>query len=175
MLRKWRKGAAFVLFMALSFGMKTTVLAAAPELIPENKVVINLFDPDDPNLIEIVDVSETARTTSRPSKVWHLEVDGNYSYSAYSNNNIMWTKYVFFDAGNIGLFKITANASNINYRLVVHNGADKKDYYYAIHYKNVVCNTWNFDGWGNPDTFYFGIDTTVSKSAVSVNGVVSLG
>ena len=54
----------------------------------------------------------------------------------------MWTKYVFFDAGNIGLFKITANASNINYRLVVHNGADKKDYYYAIHYKNVVCNTW---------------------------------
>ena len=58
MLRKWRKGVAFVLFMALSFGMKTTVLAAAPEVIPEDTVVINLFDPDDPNLIEIVDVSD---------------------------------------------------------------------------------------------------------------------
>ena len=43
MLRKWRKGVAFVLFMALSFGMKTTVLAAAPEVIPEDTVVINLF------------------------------------------------------------------------------------------------------------------------------------
>lgn len=89
MLRKWRKGIAFVLFMALSLGVKTTALAAAPEAIPEDTVVINLFDPDDPNLVEIVDVPATVRTTSRPTQVWNLNTQGRYSYSAYSNNNIM--------------------------------------------------------------------------------------
>lgn len=175
MLRKWKKSIAFVLFVTLSLGMKTTVLAAAPEEVPEDEVVINLFDPNDPNLVAIVDVNETERTTSRPTQVWNMDVDGNYSYSAYSNNNTMWSKYRFFDPGNLGLFEITANSNNINYQLIVHNGDDGKDYYYEIHYKKVTCNTWNFDGWGNPDWIYFGIDTTKTKTAVSVNGVVSLG
>ena len=175
MLRKWKKSIALLLAVMLSFGMKTTVLAAESEDDQEDEVVINLFDPNDPSLVAIVDVTERERTTSRPTKLWNMDVDGDYTYSAYSNNNIMWSKYRFFDPGNLGCFKITANSNSINYQLIVYNCDDKRDYVYEIHSKNVTCNTWNFDGWGTPDWIYFGIDTTKTKSAVSVNGVVRLG
>lgn len=174
MLRKWRKGIAFVLFMALSLGVKTTALAAAPEAIPEDTVVINLFDPDDPNLVEIVDAPATVRTTSRPTQVWNLNTQGRYSYSAYSNNNIMWSKYIFFSGSNLGWFEIKANSTNTNYRLLVYDAESNKEYKYNILSTNVLCLTRNLPGWGNPDSFYFGIDTTITKSAVSVNGYVDL-
>ena len=58
MLRKWKKSIVLLLAVMLSFGMKTTVLAAESEDDQEDEVVINLFDPNDPSLVAIVDVTE---------------------------------------------------------------------------------------------------------------------
>lgn len=87
----------------------------------------------------------------------------------------MWSKYIFFSGSNLGWFQITANSTNTNYRLIVHDAENNKDYHYNIFSTNVLCRTRDLSGWGNPDSFYFGVDTTITKSAVSVNGVVSLG
>lgn len=172
MLRKWKKSIAFVLFVTLSLGMKTTVLAAAPEEVPEDTMVINLFDPDDPNLIAIEDVSTeiTARTTSRPTVHYNLDTMGSYAYSAYSNNNIMWTKYIFDTQDGEGGFVIHGDGTNMNYRLRVHNCDNGKGYIYRITNISWTCHNKNSDFTIYPSSFYFGIDTTASGAAVSVNG-----
>ncbi len=147
---------------------------AAVKEVEEEVTVINVFDPDDPHLVAIVDPGKeaSARTTSRPTEHYNLESQGQYQYSAYSNNNVMWSKYIF-DTHN-GKLRVygTANATNA-YRVVFHNSDDGKDYYYS------PTSTSGFDRYDyqiasgfSPSSFYFGIDTTVSKSAVSVNGFV---
>lgn len=173
MFKKLKKSIALLLTVVMSLGISVSALAAEPANSTDT-VTINLFDPDDPSLIKIEDADDTARTTSRPTTIKNLATEGRYNYSAYSNNNIMWTKYVFFDPGNLGNFIFTANSTNTNYRLVVHNSENGKDYYYAINSTNVVCKTSSYSDWNNADTFYFGIDTTVNKTAVSVNGYVDL-
>lgn len=74
----------------------------------------------------------------------------------------------------MGWFEIKANSTNTNYRLLVYDAENNKEYKYNIFSTNVLCLTRNLPGWENPDSFYFGIDTTITKSAVSVNGYVDL-
>lgn len=168
---------ALVLAMALS--MVGSFAALASEEFnamteEENVTVINVFDPNDPHLIAIVDPGTEAstRTTSRPTSHYNLESQGQYQYSAYSNNNVMWSRYIF-DTHN-GKLRVygTANATRA-YRVVFHNSDNGRDYYYS------PTSTSGFDRYDyqiasgfSPSSFYFGIDTTVSKSAVSVNGFV---
>lgn len=171
MLKKFKKSIAVLLVCALSFGMSMSVFAVGlPDT--EETVTINLFDPDDPNLIAIVDVSETARTTSRPTASYDLDTRGTYSYSAYSNNNIMWSKYRFRTLDGNGSFRITAESTNTNYRMVVHNCNSNKDYYYRISSTSVNFYNSSISGWTSSPYFYFGVDTTVTGSSVSVTGIV---
>ena len=88
MLKRIKNSIALLLVFALSLGMSTSVFAAGYSNT-EEAVTINLFDPDDPSLIAIIDADENARTTSRPNTNYDLDAKGTYSYSAYSNNNIM--------------------------------------------------------------------------------------
>ena len=173
MIKKSKRSIALLLLITLSMGISTTALAAEQKN-DDKPVIIKLFDPNDPNLIEIVDVEDVARTTTRPTRSWNMDVDGLYTYSAYSNNNIMWTKYVFFDPGNLGYFYVTAKSTNTNYRMIVHDGDHNRDYIYRITGTNIRMETEAIPGWTNTDTFYFGIDTTQTKGAVSVNGTVGL-
>lgn len=172
MLRKWKKSIALLLAVMLSFGMKTTVLAAESEDDQEDEVVINLFDPNDPSLVAIVDVTERERTTSRPTKLWNMDVDGDYTYSAYSNNNIMWSKYVFITQDYDGTFVLTANSTNTNYYMTFYNFADGKDYNYKITSTSVTFRSRNMSGWPDSGKFYFGVNTKKTGGAVSVTGAV---
>lgn len=95
----------------MTMGTSTAVFAAEEE----EAIVIELFDVNSPYLIEVVEVQEKERTTSPPTEVWNIGTQGSYSYSAYSNNNTMWTKYIFFDPSNLGEFKVTAKSNNTNY------------------------------------------------------------
>lgn len=168
---------AFVLVVALSAVGSFAAFAADGSDMweeTENVTVINVFDPSDPHLVAIVDpgTEYSARTTSRPTAHYDLESEGQYEYSAYSNNNIMWSKYIF-DTNN-GKLRVYGNANVTKaYRVVFHNSDNGKDYYYS------PTSTSGFDRYDyqiangfSPSSFYFGIDTTVSKSAVSVNGFV---
>lgn len=172
MLKKAKKCIMLLLAMSMLLGMSTSVFAAEKS---QDTVEINLFDPNDPNLIAIVDAIET-RTTSRPTSYYYLDTQGQYSYSAYSSNNIMWTKYIFgsSDGASTGStrFRITASSTNTNYRMVVHNCSNNKDYYYSISSTSVSFYQSNLSGWTSSPYFYFGVDTTASKSAVSVSGIV---
>lgn len=152
----------------MAMGTSTAVFAAEEEEV----IVIDLFDVNSPYLIEVTELQEKERTTSRPTKVWNIGVQGSYSYSAYSNNNTMWTKYIFFDPGNIGEFKVTAKSTNTNYRMIFCNPLNNREYTYSIPSTNVMWKTQTFDGWNNADEFYFGVDTSVTGGAVSVEGVV---
>lgn len=170
MLKKYKSIIALLMAVAVSLG--TPVSALAAEKGTEETVVINLFDLNDPNLIEVVDAEEVSRTTSRPTAHYDLDAKGKYSYSAYSNNNIMWTKYVFYTQDGFGSFLITADSTNTNYRMRVHNCANGKDYIYNITSTSVAFYNSQISGWTQSAYFYFGIDTTASGKAVSVKGSV---
>lgn len=161
---------ALLMIVALSLG--TPIFASAAEKGTEETVVINLFDLNDPNLVEVVDVQESSRTTSRPTAYYDLDAQGQYSYSAYSNNNTMWTKYIFYTQDGHGSFLITANSTNTNYRMKIHNCTDGKDYIYNITSTSVAFYNSQVSGWNQSSYFYFGIDTTATGKAVSVNGAV---
>ena len=161
---------AFLMIVALSLG--TPIFASATEKETEETVVINLFDLNDPNLVEVVDVQESSRTTSRPTAYYDLDAQGKYSYSAYSSNNIMWTKYIFYTQDGHGSFLITANSTNTNYRMRIYNCANGKYYIYNITSTSVAFYNSNISNWTQSSYFYFGIDTTATGKAVSVNGAV---
>mgnify|MGYP003298462838 CR=1 FL=1 len=169
MTGKLKKVIALLLCTVMTMGISTTVFAAEEE----EAVVIDLFDVNSPYLIEVVEMQQKERTTSRPTKVWNMEMQGAYSYSAYSNNNIMWTKYIFFDPGNIGEFRVTATSTNTNYRMRFYDELNNREFVYSVPSTNVVWKTETFNGWNNADEFYFGVDTLVTGGAVSVEGVVS--
>ena len=171
MVKRIKKNIALLLIFALSFGMSTSVSASGSSN-PEETVTINLFDPNDPNLVAIADADETARTTSRPTTNYNLDANGTYSYSAYSSDNIMWSKYRFYTLDGEGTFRITANSTNTNYRMVVHNCRTNKDYYYAISSTSVNFYNSSISGWSSSPYFYFGVDTTSTGASVSVNGIV---
>mgnify|MGYP003292371932 CR=1 FL=1 len=172
MLKKLKKMVAFMLCLTMAFGISTTAMAA--EIVTEDEpIVIELFDEDSPYLIEIVETSGKERTTSAPTSVWNMATQGSYSYSAYSSNNIMWSKYIFFDPGNIGEFIITAKSTNTNYRMRFYDVLNGREFIYSVPSTNVTWKTASFSGWNNADEFYFGVDTKASGGSVSVNGVVS--
>lgn len=171
MLKRIKNSIALLLVFALSLGMSTSVFAAGSSNT-EEAVTINLFDPDDPSLIAIIDADENARTTSRPNTNYDLDAKGTYSYSAYSNNNIMWSKYRFYTLDGEGTFRITANSTNTKYRMVVHNCRTNKDYYYRISSTSVNFYNSSISGWSSSPYFYFGVDTTATGASVSVNGIV---
>lgn len=171
MLKNLKKITSLVLCAAILLGFSNPVLAAEASE-QTDPIIINVFDPDDPYLDEIVDASSKARTTSRPTTVWDLDAKGQYSYSAYSSNNIMWTKYRFYTQGGDGCFFISTKATNTNYRVVVHNCSNGKDYYYNISKTSQSFYEFNISGWSKSPYFYFGIDTTKSGGSVSVSGAV---
>lgn len=174
MLKNVKRIIAVLLFVTLSFGWPVSVEAASLE--DEGEVdTIKLFDLDDPHLIEVVDSADTARTTSRPTSIYYLDTQGQYSFSAYSNNNIMWSKYIFrFKYENGYRFEIAGKCTNTNFKLVVCDNISHKDYYYKI--KNtsfiVTCEDKGWEDWPRPRSFYFGIDTKSTGSAVSVDGII---
>lgn len=131
----------------------------------------------DPHLVEVTDSGEgnandiVLYTTSRPTRHYNLENSGQYRYSAYSNRNIMWTKYIF-DTNN-GSFRVYGRFNKKPFNIIFHNCSNNRDYKYAItsdsefdYYQFEVM-----DGTA-PRSFYFGIDTKSTRSAVSVNGFV---
>lgn len=166
---KLKKVIALLLCTIMTMGTSTAVFAAEEE----EAIVIDLFDVNSPYLIEVVEVQEKERTTSPPTEVWNIGTQGSYSYSAYSNNNTMWTKYIFFDPSNLGEFKVTAKSNNTNYRMLFINTFNNRRYTYSIPSTNVMWKTQTFDQWNNADEFYFGVDTSATGGAVSVEGVVS--
>ena len=156
-----------------ALSMCTFPAFAAPATTPSAEttknetVVIKLFDPNDPNLISITDASDTSKTTSRPTAHLDLRDNSPYHYSAYSNKNTMWTKYIFDNSGNH--YRIQGTATNSNYNIIVHNGNNGKDYTYK--------GATSFDmyseglaGVSAPSEFYFGFDTKSSGGSVSVDG-----
>lgn len=155
--------------------------AAGEEVVSEMsnaKVgVIKVFDLNDPHLVEVTDSGEgnandiVLYTTSRPTRHYNLENSGQYRYSAYSNRNIMWTKYIF-DTNN-GSFRVYGRFNKKPFNIIFHNCSNNRDYKYAItsdsefdYYQFEVMNG------TAPRSFYFGIDTKSTRSAVSVNGFV---
>lgn len=163
--------AGCMLLYSLSAFAMPVMAAEGTEPVTEEtkseKVVIKLFDPNDPNLISITDPTETSRTTSRPTSHLDLRTNSPYHYSAYSDKNIMWTKYIFDNTGNH--YRIQGTATNSNFKIVVHNGDDGKDYTYN--------GATSFDmyseglaGVSAPSEFYFGFDTKSTGGSVSVNG-----
>ena len=169
MNKKIRRGIGFFLAAVFAFGMKTTAMAA--ELPDGDEVqVIDLFDLNDPSLVEVTEVTETARTTSRPTATYDLDAKGAYAYSAYSNNNIMWSKYVFITQDYDGTFVLTANSTNTNYYMTFYNFADGKDYNYKITSTSVTFRSRNMSGWPDSGKFYFGVNTKKTGGAVWVTG-----
>lgn len=176
-MKNMKRFIVFALTAALSIAGSFAAFAAEGTSVKQgtdNVTVINVFDPSDPHLVAIVDPAEDsfARTTSRPTSHYDLESEGQYKYSAYSNNNVMWSKYIFDT--NFGSFRVygTTNGTKA-YRVVFHNCDNGKDYYYAPELSSEFdAYEYNVGGGIKPSSFYFGIDTTVSKSAVSVNGFV---
>lgn len=176
-MKNFKKVVVMFLVIALSAMISLATFAADEinaQVNTDNVTVINIFDPNDPHLVAIVDLSTEAstRTTSRPTSHYDLASQGQYQYSAYSNNNVMWSKYVF-DTSN-GKLRVygTANSTK-DYRVIFHNSDNGKDYYYS------PTSTTGFDRYDyqiakdfSPSSFYFGIDTTISKSAVSIDGFV---
>ena len=173
MIKKMKKIMMIALSLTMMLGFSMTTLAAEP-VEEDQHVVIELFDLNSPYLIEVTDGANISRTTTPPTSYWNMATQGSYSYSAYSNNNTMWSKYIFFDPGNIGAFTITAKSTNTNYQMKFINTAINKTYTYDIPSTNVTWRTTSFSGWGNSDEFYFGVVTSKTGGAVSVNGVVSL-
>lgn len=155
-----------------ALSMCTFPALAAPATTPSAEttknetVVIKLFDPNDPHLISITDASDTSKTTSRPTAHLDLRYNSPYYYSAYSNKNIMWTKYIFDNSGNN--FKIEGTATNPNYIIIVHNGDDGNDYTYdgATSFELISEK----ESVGAPSEFYFGFDTKTNGGSVSVDG-----
>lgn len=170
-MKKYRKSIALLLTAIFVLGMGTTVMAAEP-LDGDEVQVIHLFDPDDPSLVEITDATEIARTTSRPTITYDLDAKGAYSYSAYSNNNIMWTKYIFITQDNAGAFMVTANSNSTNYYMTFHNFTDGKDYDYKIISTSTVFYGSRLTNWPSSGRFYFGVNTKRTGGAVSVTGAV---
>ncbi|MDO5417276.1 MAG: hypothetical protein Q4F29_08755 [Lachnospiraceae bacterium] len=175
MRKKFKKIAT--LLLAVSMCVCGSLSAFAADSTDKDAVtIINVFDPSDPHLEAIVDPFNQAvtRTTSRPTSHYNLD-DAQYTYSAYSNNNVMWSKYIFDTLDGQGKFRVygqTISASK-NYRVVFHNCDNGKDYYYSpTDSSGFDCYDFTISSTFRPSSFYFGIDTTVSKSAVSVNGFV---
>lgn len=173
MLKNMKKIMMIAISLTMILGFSMTTLAAET-LEDEQHVVIELFDFDSPYLIKVADGNEISRTTSRPTSVWNMATQGSYSYSAYSNNNTMWSKYIFFDPGNIGYFSITAKSTNTNYQMIFYDALYNRTFTYSVPSTNVTWRTKSFSSWKNADEFYFGVDTSRTGGSVSVNGVVSL-
>ena len=94
--------------------------------------VIKVFDLNDPHLVEVTDSGEgnandiVLYTTSRPTRHYNLENSGQYRYSAYSNRNIMWTKYIF-DTNN-GSFRVYGRFNKKPFNIIFHNCSNNRDY-----------------------------------------------
>lgn len=146
-----------------------SVHPAVTETAPE-RVTIKLFDPNDPNLISITDGQQLGRTTSVPTSHLDLRNNSPYSYSAYSAKNTMWSKYIFDNSGNH--FRIQGTATNSNYKIIVHNNDNGKNYTYNGATSFDMYSE-GLSGVTAPSAFYFGFDTKATGGSVSVDGEVN--
>ena len=116
-----------------------TFLGFSSLIIPANLRI----EPEDAvwELSYCFDGNEISRTTSRPTSVWNMATQGSYSYSAYSNNNTMWSKYIFFAPSNIGYFSITARSTNTNYQIIFYDALYNRTFTYSVPSTNVTWRT----------------------------------
>lgn len=134
------------------------------------KMVIKLFDPNDPNLVSVTSGQSLVRTTSIPTSHLNLQNNSPYKYSAYSSSNTMWSKYIFDNSGNH--FRIEGTATNSNFKIIVHNNDNGKNYTYNGATSFDLYSE-GLSGVATPSAFYFGIDTKATGDSVSVDGEVN--
>lgn len=158
---------SFIAFAIPTFAAEDALLASAETEVPVERVLIKLFDPNDPSLISITDSENLSRTTNRPTTHLDLRNNSPYLYSAYSNKNIMWSKYVFDNSGN--RFRIQGSATNSGYKIIVYNYDNGQEYTYRGATSFDMYSE-DLHGVSSPSAFYFGFDTKSTGGSVSVDG-----
>lgn len=162
---------SLILASILLFGGSVQVLASDAA---DDVTYINLFDPDDPNLISVEDISEQsfARMNTRPTRRYNIDESGIYNYSLSAvGTTISWTSYIFETLDYAGHFAIVGSAGTSGYTLVVVNASTSKQYTYYVAGTSFSCNDTGKGLGVTLPTFYFGFRTTSGK-VVSVSGAV---
>lgn len=168
MFKKCKKSVALALALAMALGCSFTVSAADKD---EDTTYIELFDPNDPNLISIETPSpEMERAASRPTIHYNL-ASGQYSYSLTANPNgtkVSWCNRILDTQDGEGSFWILGNGTQPVYSLRVYNCDNGKEYVYRVLSYNFECRNsrWNIA----PSSFYFGIDAISGSESVTVSG-----
>lgn len=143
----------------------------------ENVIVINVFDPNDPNLIAIVDSNEepVTRGTSAPTKHYDLDSKGQYNYSLTSSGSYVWTSYIFDTLDGDGSLRVkgTPTTSTKSYKVKFYNCDNGKSYIYSpTSTSGFDCYEFNISNAFKPSSFYFGIASSSSGTKVTVKGFV---